>query len=90
MYCICNNAHCLDSNSNIVTVHTTKACGGIEIKHLAFLILTLGGDKELASCLAALCLEKDSLVPIKYKAGWSSQLVWIIGRRDKSLVPTKF
>jgi len=49
-----------------------KVYGESEIKHLAFLILALGGDKELASCQATLYIGKDSLVPIKYKTGWSS------------------
>jgi hypothetical protein len=37
----------------------------------------------------ALFLEMDSKMPIGEEAGWAPELVWPVGRREKSLAPTE-
>lgn len=63
--------------------------GTVGIQFHAFLTSTLDGCEGSTSHQAGLRHRKKCQVPTEYEAGKAMQPVWILWRKEKSLVPVK-
>jgi hypothetical protein len=64
-----------------LTTETMKACAAVNVQLYRFLILALGGDEWLVSCLCHFNpLRKHPLVPTVWEVGWDLLLVWMLQR----------
>lgn len=71
----------------LITRHTTKMNGTVEVQLHAFLSSGLDGCEQLDSHPAALPPGKQPLLPIWQEEGWASEPVWTQQQRQKTSCP---